>query len=787
MASGPVSAVSGEKNPYAGGFFGPTANPTSIPGAFGAPGAQGFPNPGQPGILSARNNSGSNVRIPYARLVPMRGEGAPQSHRPREYGDRRAAGARPLKNEYDGLESGELAWILGRRFLTTDGLPPEPGAGRGLGDDGRERGADGAPRANARAVDLTRASAHGLGMGYGPDRHQRLAYTDWVENFFSNTFGGVVIDLVHTPLVDDVTLFLSSELRKYAPLLYGSSVVRGIDVPQVYDNLFRPLAAGGAGGGGNGGGLAGTTAAFRTQADPLKRQRYNDGELDVGSVGDAATRLQNAPKLDSLGAGDAAGFAAGLFFMDRGPFLRGKMCDAARRTVYDATGRAEGLEYGDDSPADVPTTVDLPANLGDELAFDALYAHMKVLSMFDWSPDGMVLSKLESPSGDPMGSAELDARQAMLFNVAVQGPAITKTWTGDARLVAMPMDKVFILLCADIVWTLDAAGAQNVVAKNDGVAEPGADGGLWPTYAAALAATGDQLDAAETAAETARGAARGALAEDYVPGVDALKKTGAPHKAYFDAYVRREGAFTDPGGLQTGTGEQNRRGQSATFGKPGQSNETRFSDADGAMKATMAWPTGADAAAKKAALDDWDATAETVRRGERPLKTAYMTNFQLRRVTASYLCQHSAHDPSNKASRCGMALGTAGGGAPGADGTTYGGQFIVGGWCIGTVLDNSASRAAVGHQVRSSPSTMAININVDVEWWSGDKLHRHYMDDGVHSRNDAPPRGYDDPPRRAGDAATSDAAKRAVGLGAPPYRRREASAAARDADRVNRL
>jgi hypothetical protein len=27
---------------------------------------------------------------------------------------------------------------------------------------------------------------------------------------------------------------------------------------------------------------------------------------------------------------------------------------------------------------------------------------------------------------------------------------------------------------------------------------------------------------------------------------------------------------------------------------------------------------------------------------------------------------------------------------------------------------------------------MALNINVNVEWWSSDKLHRHYMDvDGL--------------------------------------------------------
>ena len=55
------------------------------------------------------------------------------------------------------------------------------------------------------------------------------------------------------------------------------------------------------------------------------------------------------------------------------------------------------------------------------------------------------------------------------------------------------------------------------------------------------------------------------------------------------------------------------------------------------------------------------------------------------------------------------------------------------------MLDKAASRAAIGHQVRSAPASMAININVGVEWWSGDRLHRAYMDDTVQSRNDAIP------------------------------------------------
>ena len=229
----------------------------------------------------------------------------------------------------------------------------------------------------------------------------------------------------------------------------------------------------------------------------------------MGSLQDSLDRLSDEAPLDSLGAGDAAGFAAGLFFMDRGPFLRGKINDDARRTVNDATGRDVGLRYGDldgdESPSDESARTDLPVNLGDELAFDALYAHMKVLSMFDWSPDGMVLSKLESPSGDPLlGSAELDARQAMLFNIAVQGPAITKTWTGDARLVAMPMDKVFILVCADIVWTIGGAGTPNDVGLTNGVADLGKNDGLWQSYAKALVAPEDDVSGRRCAAGARR-------------------------------------------------------------------------------------------------------------------------------------------------------------------------------------------------------------------------------------------------------------------------------------------
>ena len=57
-------------------------------------------------------------------------------------------------------------------------------------------------------------------------------------------------------------------------------------------------------------------------------------------------------------------------------------------------------------------------------------------------------------------------------------------------------------------------------------------------------------------------------------------------------------------------------------------------------------------------------------------------------------------------------------------------EYILGGWCIGRVMDVAASRAALPGQFVSNrdPTTYAMNIDVGVEWWSGDRLFRAYCD-----------------------------------------------------------
>ena len=67
----------------------------------------------------------------------------------------------------------------------------------------------------------------------------------------------------------------------------------------------------------------------------------------------------------------------------------------------------------------------------------------------NWVPDGIVLSKRENGPA-AIADAEYDARSGLLFNIGIAGPSVTKTWTGDYRLEAQPMDKVFMLVARDL-------------------------------------------------------------------------------------------------------------------------------------------------------------------------------------------------------------------------------------------------------------------------------------------------------------------------------------------------
>ncbi len=124
---------------------------------------------------------------------------------------------------------------------------------------------------------------------------------------------------------------------------------------------------------------------------------------------------------------------------------------------------------------------------------------------------------------------------------------------------------------------------------------------------------------------------------------------------------------------------------------------------------------------RKAAFEQIAKFSQAVRSSKKSVERCQMTNFRWRRATSSYLANHSCVKVDSKHCRCGLGLGV-----NMATDIVFG-QYIVGAWRIGTVLDNAASRAgAPSMGVRTAPSSYAISVNVHVQWVSGDDLFRKY-------------------------------------------------------------
>jgi hypothetical protein len=280
-----------------------------------------------------------------------------------------------------------------------------------------------------------RASAH-RGLGFGPDRLQRLCSFPYLETAFRVKFGGIFLrpDLItlsaqreKSALVDD-----------YVSVLGAASATDAPDVAWIVDNE-----------------LLGKTPEPTLYFDSAGLNALPVAQLTNRDHLEPGTAKLKSPKT----FGDAAekGFACGIFMLEPGPFLRGKMNTDA---IAELPAVSELFRVGGRQLAAAA-----PRSLGDAIAFDALFAEMASHGMFDWTPDGVVLSKLVDPTGDPMASAQIDARSAQLFNVAVAGPAICSSWTGVSELACLPGDEVFVLIVADSAVVVDADNTQAEVAK----------------------------------------------------------------------------------------------------------------------------------------------------------------------------------------------------------------------------------------------------------------------------------------------------------------------------------
>ena len=638
-----LQAVSGGGSGKGGGVFAPTGgSPVGVSDQLlGTPGTSGFPAPQTGAAKEARNNRGSNEKVPYARLVPVQSslekDGAggmimTLTALPASHGIQAEAGAHVVKNEYADLKSGELAWVRGNYVRDGKSVRP-PGI---------------------------------LDFGIGPDRFQRLASTSWVERYFYRVFGGDKINLAQLKITDERWKpgepLAAGEIAEFAPYLSDSYATNVADVPHL---LALEANAAGA-----------LMPSEDEQLVPAKAPAFFEVETDP------ATGLVTKSGAERVQGGQ---FRCGINTTTTSPFLHGFFMDVSYVKVGRVGTPSSPVETRVYTVADEPPQAfyEFARNYGDNMAFLALYSHMRARGFFSWSPDGLTLSKLASPSGDQMASEELDTRSGQLFNVAVAGNSIATTWTGDPTMPAMPGDSVYILLVAD-VETLTKAGSGSAKGLNKEVKAARAE--LADAYKAPDATRNQQIRAAREKLAAKEAALYKPSTQ--VESLATLKGHADDVEAYVD-FVKT--------GVQLGPEVEAKRKQAATGSIDHSNVET----------------------AKKA-YADIAALSQEVRANKRQVLECSMTNFRWRRCTSSYLANNAAINLQSKHSRCGLPLGFRG-----AD--TVSGQYIVGAWRIGTVLDNAASRAgAPSMGVRTAPSSYAISVNVNVQWVSGDYLFRKY-------------------------------------------------------------
>ena len=336
--------------------------------------------------------------------------------------------------------------------------------------------------------------------------------------------------------------------------------------------------------------------------------------LDAGMVNPGD--LAKAAGIDGSEAAGADDVYQGIFARDFGPFLKGK---GGKTGLVTCT--PNNLPYtetvGTTTKRTNPSAVS--RNLGDDTAFERLEDALAQAGLTDWRPDGIVLSKGVNDPSDKMSDEMLEARDGQLYNLRVQGPAIGTTWTGERSMETLPMDKVFVVLIADVWFNPEAEGVK--------YAQPGA-----------------VKDAPDRAAYQKERTA--ALAE----GLDA----------------------------------------------------TRFASAQNT--------TWVDGAIEKPVLCNFRLEAST---------SAEMINYSQYRTPKVGQTQYAGKKRKlDVGPRMNLKL------------CNKFGEYIVGGWQIGNVMDTSASRAAMptgsNIGVRTAPNSSALNINVNIGWWSADRLSRAF-------------------------------------------------------------
>ena len=401
-------------NPFQGGSFTPGAVP-NLNGAIQPAATGGSLIGGVQGStpMLARNNRGSNVTVPYARVVghPPANTALPAVDSDKKRNPANATTSYPLMGrpsetfytETQGLIAGKVAFVLGRR-----GTKYETGPQTGISplDITRSGGGQAVPFRTANAV-----SKFAVG-GADVNTMQRMCSFDYLERYFYHVLRKKVIAVGEVgEMNSDNFKNVPPSVRKVRAALQTAKLT-SVDAEVILSDMQSTP-----------GGLA------------------NDPQPDAsGDYSGDYTDLDNATNIG------AELINSGIFLQDEGPFLRGKTLE--RGTVKVGKNKMR-----------------VPLSIGDDLAFDRFEELLAEVGALDWQPDGLVHSKLSQ--GDVQLDEELDARDGMLFNVTVQGPSITTSWSEDKRKATLPLDKVFVVIVGDVwygktkeqaeaVWAADA-------------------------------------------------------------------------------------------------------------------------------------------------------------------------------------------------------------------------------------------------------------------------------------------------------------------------------------------
>jgi hypothetical protein len=704
----------------------------------------------------ARQNRGSNVRIPYARIAPMHDKMKLAVPDP-AYADYDGR-ATKLAREYDGLETAELAWIMAKQFR-----PParkNTGHGNMFANVQTHGFAHNVPDATTLARELqypsrgdltspdgTRlgdgsngalATKSGLGFdgalsvqgqvlshgGFGPDRLQRMASTDWVMAYAEQCLAEQTISLHSTAIcnyADGTNAFLDSDIAFWSALRLRPGLSDPGTVPG------DDCVLGGA-----------TLLCAPDLAYALQQVESSSAAMQV-----------QVPMMQ------------GLNVMEMGPFLTsyGRSTDPINCEMPFPNG-----EYTKKINPKLPFEV--PRHLGSSLAQQALACELKKIGLLNWVPDGICLSKLEN-GPDPYADAEYDARSGQLFNIGVQGPCITKTWsTGRSDMEVLPGDKLFILVVADVMYGVGEKRGDNSESGNAAeTAEGKADALVSANADVTIGLSSTRFRRKNTKFEANRDTAEKVKNDDLgvliakMNSINARGAVGDVQKESENAYMSAVKALSD--GIRAGP---------PTF-----TGLDAAPDDEQKEEMLAEWKTQKDKYKQK--MQDlvsgpqreaiygqqFQKVAEELRGGRRSAYTAEMGKFRLMKATSSWLTNTSHIGASGNgadklaSTRCGLKIGFSPTGLTGLPGKTEkdvgmplpkvpaipantgAAEYIVGGWCVGTVIDSAASRALGHNGIRTRPSSMAYNVNVNVEWWDADQLHAAYADEdrGLYARGES--------------------------------------------------